>query len=151
MPATTEVVLRPMTGADVDAVVSLMAAAEAADRTGEHYDADDLREDLASPMTDPATDWELAERDGVVVAQQRLYPRAAEGGSQSISIDGVVHPGHRGQGLAGLMLPRMVARARAYAAEREVAPCSRRRRPMTSPVPPTSWSRQGWCRTAGPS
>jgi mycothiol synthase len=122
MPAQPDVTLRPMTEADVDAVAGLMAAAEAADRTGEHYDAEDLREDLTSPMTDPTTDWELAEVAGAVVAQQRLYPRAAEGGSQSISIDGVVHPDHRGQGLAGLMVPRMVARARAYAAERDVRP-----------------------------
>ncbi len=117
-----EVTHRPMTDADVDALVELLRAAEAVDRTEEHYDADDVREELADPQVDPATDWLLAERDGRLVGFAHLTPRAPDDGVQRLHVGGVVHPEHRGQGIAGSLVPWAVARARAYAAARGTRP-----------------------------
>lgn len=118
MSARSGVRLRPMTPDDAGSVAALLAAAEAVDRTEEHYDVDDVHEDLRDPATDPAADWLLAERDGRVVAHQRLLVRPPEHGVQQISVDGAVHPDHRGQGIGGLLVERMVARAHAHAEER---------------------------------
>ncbi len=117
-----EVTYRPMTEDDVDALVGLMAAAEAVDRTEEHYDADDVREEMADPQVDRATDWRLAELDGELVGFAQLHPRAPDGGTQRIHVGGVVHPAHRGRGIASELVPWAVARAETYAAERGVRP-----------------------------
>ncbi len=113
-----ELLIRPVTLADASALNELLAAAEVVDGTGEHYNLDDVLEDLANPMIDPARDWILVEQDGVVVAHSRLLPRAPADGSVSVALDGTVHPEHRRQGIGSRVLPLMVERARNYVRER---------------------------------
>lgn len=103
---------------DAAAVNALLAAAEAVDGTGEHYNVEDVLEDLDNPMIDPARDWILVERDGVIVAHSRLLPRAPADGSISVALDGTVLPEHRRQGIGSRVVPLMVERARDYVRER---------------------------------
>lgn len=113
---------RPVTPADASAVNDLLAAAEAVDHTDEHYDVEDVLEELANPMIDLGRDWVVVEHCGRVVAHARLLPRAPDEGSVSITLDGTVHPEHRGQGIGSRLVPLMVDRARAYARERDLTP-----------------------------
>ncbi len=114
--------IRPVSHADAEAVSDLLAAAETVDRSGEHYNVADVREDLANPMIDLEQDWLVVERAGEVVGQSRLLPRAPVEGTVSLSIDGTVHPAHRRTGIGSVLVPRMLARAREYADERSLAP-----------------------------
>lgn len=119
-----EVTLRPMTGddADVTRVVALMQASERSDRTDEHYDADDVREDLADPLIDPSRDWVLAEDGGDLVGYAALGPRAADAGEQRIHLGGTVHPQHRRRGIGSRLVGWAAGRAREHAAERGTRP-----------------------------
>lgn len=108
-----------MTHDDAGAVVALMAASEAADRTDEHYDLGDVEEELANPDVDLTRDWLVAEQDGVVVAQQHLAPRAPVDGVLTIYLQGTVRPDHRGRGIGTDLVARLVERAREHAAERD--------------------------------
>jgi len=111
-----------MTRDDASAVNDLLAAAEAVDHTEEHYCVEDVIEEVENPMIDLEHDWLLVERDGQVVGQTRLMPRAPYDGTVSLGIDGVVHPGHRRTGIGSHVVPLMVARAHAYARERDLVP-----------------------------
>jgi mycothiol synthase len=113
---------RAVTRDDAAAVNDLLAAAEAVDHTDEHYDVEDVLEELANPMVDLDRDWVVAERNGRVIAQARLLPRAPDDGAVSITVDGTVHPEHRGQGIGSRLVPLMIERARAYAEERGLTP-----------------------------
>ncbi|MET0839827.1 MAG: GNAT family N-acetyltransferase [Marmoricola sp.] len=112
------VTIRPMTLDDAPAVNDLMAAAEEVDRTGEHYNLEDLLEELASPMIEVSRDWLVAETEAGIVGHSVLTPRAPADGAISVGIDGTVHPDHRNQGIGSALLARSVARAPAYVAER---------------------------------
>ena len=114
----SDIHLRPITRADAAAVAEVVAAAEAVDRTEEHFNTADLLEEMANPMIDLATDWAVAEVDGRVVGHSELTPRAVVDGTVRIGIEGVVHPEHRRRGIGTALLDRMAARARAYAEER---------------------------------
>ncbi len=114
--------VRPVSESDAEAVNDLMAAAEIVDRSGEHYNVADVREDLANPMIDLARDWLVVERGGQLVGQTRLLPRAPVEDTVSLSIDGTVHPAHRRTGIGSVVVPRILARAREYAAERGLQP-----------------------------
>ena len=62
---------RPATREDAEAVNGLLAAAEAVDQTDEHYNVDDVLEELENPMIDLARDWLVVEPDGDIVAHAR--------------------------------------------------------------------------------
>ncbi len=109
---------RPVTREDAAAVNDLLAAAEAVDRTEEHYNLEDVLEELENPLIDPAKDWLVVERDGQVVALSRLMPRAPADGAVSVALDGTVHPEHRRRGVGSVLVQAMVERARAYVEER---------------------------------
>ena len=94
-----------MTNDDAPAVNALMAAAEAVDRTGEHYNLDDLREELENPMIDVARDWLVAEIAGTLVGAQPPGPRAPADGAISVDVDGTVHPDLRRQGIGSQLVP----------------------------------------------
>ena len=100
------------------AINELMAAAEAVDRTDEHYSVEDVLEELDNPMIDLARDWVVVEADGRIVAHAQLTPRAPYDGSLKVEIGGTVHPDHRGQGLGSQLVPAMIDRAREYVRER---------------------------------
>lgn len=114
----SELLIRPITSADASAVNELLAAAEAVDGTGEHYNLDDVLEELANPMIDPERDWMLVERRGQLVGHSRLLPRAPADGVLSLAVDGTVHPAHRRQGIGSHVVPVMIERARRYVRER---------------------------------
>jgi mycothiol synthase len=102
---------------DVPAWAGLLAAAEQVDRTGEHYDEDDLHEELADPATGPddrLAAW-LGDR---MVAYAGVRPRATPAPYWRIDAEGVVHPGHRGHGLGQHGLQWIVDRSKALATER---------------------------------
>ena len=109
---------RPMTREDAMAVNDLLAAAEAVDHTDEHYNVADVLEDFDNPMIEPAKDWLLVERDGIVIAHSRLLPRAPSQASLSVAVDGTVHPAYRGRGIGTHLVSALVARARDYVRER---------------------------------
>jgi mycothiol synthase len=134
---------RPMTPDDAGAVNDLLAAAEAVDHTEEHYSVEDVVEEVANPMIDLEHDWLLVERDGQVVGQTRLMPRAPDDGKVSLGIDGVVHPDHRRTGIGSQIVPLMVARARAYARERDLVPV------ITGSAPSTNVDLEAVFRTNG--
>jgi mycothiol synthase len=111
-----------MTREDARDVKDLLAAAETVDHTEEHYSVEDVLEETENPMIDLARDWLVVERDGQVVGQTRLMPRAPHDGRVSLGIDGVVHPDHRRTGIGSHVVPLMVTRAHAYARERDLVP-----------------------------
>jgi mycothiol synthase len=108
-----EVTLRPLTADDVPAWHRLLAAAEATDRTGEHYSEDDLREELADPALDPAKDPVGAfGADGSLLGYHLVRPRGVDATRFKVHCEGTVHPDHRGQGLGTTLVEAMVSRAR---------------------------------------
>jgi mycothiol synthase len=109
--------IRPATVDDAAAVNDLLAAAEAVDHSEEHYSLADVVEELENPMIDLDHDWLVVERDGQVVAHSRLMPRAPDAGILKVAVDGCVHPDHRRQGIGSRLVPRIVARARAFVHE----------------------------------
>lgn len=109
---------RPMTTDDVAGVHALLAAAEAVDRTEEHYAVEDIVEELENPMIDPSKDWVLAISEKKVVGHSRVLPRAPADGAISVALDGTVHPAYRRGGIGSHLVPLMVARARAHVRER---------------------------------
>jgi len=113
---------RPVTRDDARALNDLLAAAEAVDRTEEHYSVEDVLEELENPMVELERDWLVAERDGQVVGQSRLMPRAPDDGKVSLGVDGVVHPDHRRTGIGSHVVALMVSRAHEYARERGLEP-----------------------------
>jgi mycothiol synthase len=109
---------RPVTRDDAPALAALLAAAEAVDRTDEHYNVEDVLEELGNPMIDIDTDWLVVEHEGEIVAHSGLQPRAPADGAVSVAIDGTVRPDHRRRGIGSMLVPRMVERALDYVRER---------------------------------
>ena len=102
---TLELTWRALMPADAAAVARLLAAAESVDDTGEHYDADDVAEELADASLDLARDTLAAVApDGEVVAYGGLRGSAEVRDTDRINLDGVVLPGCRGRGLGRRLL-----------------------------------------------
>ncbi len=117
-PNVSDFSTRPVTREDAAAVNDLLAAAETVDHTEEHYNVDDVLEELENPMIELSKDWLVVEADGQVVAHSRLLPRAPSDGSLSVSVDGTVHPAYRRRGIGSRLVPTMVTRASEYVRER---------------------------------
>ena len=115
-PGVSDFSTRPMTLDDASAVNDLLAAAEAVDRTGEHYYVDDVLEELDNPMIDLGQG--LAGGGARRAGRRPLAAAAACAGRRrvSVSIDGTVHPDHRRTGIGSHVVPLMVARAHEYVA-----------------------------------
>jgi ribosomal protein S18 acetylase RimI-like enzyme len=112
-----QLVWRPVEPGDVPAWTRLMAAMEEVDRTGEHYDDGDLREELADPAMGPLDRWSGWVGDEMV-AYAGLRPRRTVTDHQRIDAEGGVAPSHRGRGLGTALMRWTVERSTALHAER---------------------------------
>jgi ribosomal protein S18 acetylase RimI-like enzyme len=95
---------QPMRLQDAAAWADVIADAELADQTGEHYDADDLLEELQEPGLDlgAAT---LAAWDGDRLAGMGLLRMAGSAvPANRVFFDGVVRPAYRRQGVGSQLL-----------------------------------------------
>ncbi|MFL6127758.1 MAG: GNAT family N-acetyltransferase [Mycobacteriales bacterium] len=112
LPALDRLTWRPATARDLPALARLLAAIEAVDRTGEHYDESDIGDDLADPAVDAARDTLVAvDPDGEAWAYGALRGAATVRDVDRIWIDGGVHPALRGRGLGRRVLGWQDARA----------------------------------------
>ena len=106
-----------MTRDHLDAWARLLADVEAVDRTGEHYTADDLAEEMDNPEV---TELDLigAFEDGELVGFASVLPRGLTDGAFKVAVEGAVHPARRDAGLGTALAEAMVARAAQVAQER---------------------------------
>lgn len=112
MRTRVRAVWRAITPADTATWCELLAAAEAVDATGEHYDEDDLREELADPDLDAPRDTVAAfDENGRMVAYALIRGSTAVRGVHRLQVDGCVHPDHRRTGLGRAVLERAAQRA----------------------------------------
>lgn len=99
---------RSITTDDAPAWAALLAAAEAVDATSEHYDVDDLLEELADPALDPARDTVAAfDAAGTMVAYGLVRSASTVRDSDQYQLEGCVLPEHRRRGLGREVLARM--------------------------------------------
>lgn len=103
---------RPLTTADIPAWARLLAAVEAVDRTGEHYDEDDLADELADRSLVPERDTVgVALPDGELVGYGIVRAPRVIGEVDRICLEGAVHPGARGGQLGRRVLGWLEERA----------------------------------------
>jgi mycothiol synthase len=114
---TDELVWRALRQTDVAAWHALLVAVESADETGEHYDSDDLVEELADPTMDLARDTMAAFDGPDMVAYAGMRTRHAQDG-EGMFLDSAVHPKARGRGIGTRLLAWQVKRGTEAHAER---------------------------------
>jgi mycothiol synthase len=103
---------RPLTRADIPAWVRLLAAVEAADRTGEHYDGADLTEEMADAGLDVTRDTiGLVRPDGELAGYGVVRAPRAVRDVDRIYLEGAIHPGHRRCGAGQRLLRWLEDRA----------------------------------------
>lgn len=129
---TTDVELRALTTDDIPAWNRLLAAMEAVDRTGEHYNEADLAEELANPEIDPARDVVGAFLGDGLVGYFCVYPRSTAGEVHKIAMEGGVHPDLRGRGIGTVLATAM--RRRALEAHAELHPGRKAFLTLTGPT-----------------
>lgn len=88
---------------DAPAWAELVAAVEDVDRTGEHYSASDLAEELADPGLDLEHDSLLVLDGDLAVGYQLLRLRAGTDRNLLLT-DGGVRPGYRSRGIGAVLL-----------------------------------------------
>jgi mycothiol synthase len=102
---------RAIAGSDVTAWAELLAAAETVDRTGEHYSASDLTEELADPSLDVTADTFAAFVGERMIAYGVVRAKAAQpDGVHRVHAEGCVHPDFRRRGLGTELMRRLAAR-----------------------------------------
>ncbi len=112
------VTLRALTHDDIPALARLLAAAEAVDQTGEHYNEADLEEEFANPDIEVGKDIVGAFDGDALVGYFAVYPRSTDGTHHKFHVEGTVTPERRGQGIGTELVPAMLARADAVHRER---------------------------------
>jgi mycothiol synthase len=96
---------RPLTPDDVPAMVRLLAAAEAVDKTGEHFSAEDITDVFSADRLVLATDsLAMVRPDGELAGSAIVQPARLVAGYDSVGLSGTVRPDHRGQGLGRELL-----------------------------------------------
>ncbi len=115
-----DLVSRPIESGDVDAWALLLAAVERTDQQGDHYDADDLAEELSDPALSPATDtlgmWQGEE----MVAYAMVRCSRSDQELDRVDVEGAVHPRLRRRGLGRRVLDWSCERG--AAAHQEINP-----------------------------
>jgi mycothiol synthase len=105
------VTLRALAHDDIPALARLLAAVEAVDRTGEHYNEADLAEEFANPDIEVGKDIVGAFDGPDLVGYFSVYPRATDGSYQKSHVEGSVDPARRGEGIGTLLVDAMLVRA----------------------------------------
>jgi mycothiol synthase len=105
------VTLRPLGTDDIPILARHLAAVEAVDRTGEHYNEDDLVEEFANPDIEVGKDIVGAFDGDDLVGYFAVYPRSQDGTYQKIHVEGSVRPDRRGEGVGAVLVEAMLARA----------------------------------------
>jgi len=137
---------RPITPQDVGPIAALVAAAEEADRTGEHWSAEDLAEfwlnDLVAPTRDSLV---VCAEDGAVVGWATAIAPPTFRKTFRIGLEGRVHPEWRRRGIGRALLAWQLDRGAQLHAERHPeAPGA-----VTVLAPTTMTSLEGLLRRAG--
>ena len=108
----TDLSVRPIGSGDLPAWVELLRAVEIVDDQGEHYDAEDLAEEMSDATLSAADDtcalWDGDQMVGYGVVHAR--PGAQE--ADRIRLEGAVHPLWRRRGLGTRLLDWMCERGR---------------------------------------
>ena len=106
------ITLRPLTTGDVDAWADVLAAVEEDERTGEHFAAADLAEEMAGPEVEVGKDFVGAfDAGGEMVGYFAVLPYGVGDGHYSLEGRGGVRPARRDEGIGTLLAQAMVARA----------------------------------------
>ncbi|MEO6142930.1 MAG: GNAT family N-acetyltransferase [Dermatophilaceae bacterium] len=112
-----DISLRPLTRGDIAGWADLLAQIEKVDRTGEHFGAADLEEEMANPEVVVGKDFVGAFDGPDLVGYYSVLPRGEAGGHFMIDVVGSVLPARRGQGIGTLLVAGMVDRAARASAE----------------------------------
>ncbi|BCJ75007.1 N-acetyltransferase [Catellatospora sp. IY07-71] len=114
----------PLRVSDAAGWADAVAEAEQVDRTGEHYDADDLARELQDPHLDLANATLGAWDGGRLAAAGVLRTNDSPVPVHRVFFDGVVHPAYRRQGLGRQLLDWALKTTPAVAGARHPgAPC----------------------------
>ncbi len=113
-----DLTLRPLGRDDIPAWVGLLAEIEKVDRTGEHYSAADLAEEMDNPEVEVGKDFVGAFDGDALVGYFSVLPRGEAEGTFKVHVQGSVLPARRGQGVGTRLAAAMLARGTAAAAER---------------------------------
>lgn len=113
----TDAQLRPLSTDDIPAWNRLLGEIEKADHTGEHYNEEDLVEEMANPDIELGKDMVGAFLGDELVGYFVVYPRAADG-QLKFHLDGGVRPDLRGRGIGTMLAEAMRRRADEFHAER---------------------------------
>ncbi|MEC3981171.1 GNAT family N-acetyltransferase [Amycolatopsis sp. H20-H5] len=92
-----ELTWRPLTPADMDALAVVFAEAEAAEPTGEHYSAEDLREQFDGPSINLLDGSTAAWAGDRLVGYGLVRPRDAADPVHMPRLEALMHPDHRSE------------------------------------------------------
>jgi mycothiol synthase len=103
--------LRPLLTDDIPDLARHLAAVEAVDATGEHYNEADLEEEFANPDIEVGKDIVGAYDGDELVGYFAIYPRSTDDTHQKVHVEGSVNPARRGEGIGDRLVGAMLARA----------------------------------------
>src|SRR3954452_15750785 len=125
-PRPVDVTLRPLTREHIPAWAELLAAIVTVDRTGEHYSAADLEEEMANPELEVGKDFVGAFDGDALVGYFSILPRGEAEGHFKVHVQasalparrGHAAPARRGQGIGPRLVEAMLAGADVASGER---------------------------------
>ena len=117
-----DLVLRPLSRADIPAWAALLAAVEVVEHTGEPFSETDLAEEMDNPEVTVGTDFVGAyDGDRSSSATSRCCRAGRPRAPTRCTSEGAALPARRGEGIGTALVEAMIARGTAAAAERSPA------------------------------